>query len=324
MTSNVVPMKGAREAPKADRSHMETLLLTPELVEGWRLPPFQRPLKVNKKVRAIAEELLHNGGIIQGVMSIGQIGGDKVFYLYDGQHRREAAIISGLKEFIADVRICTFDTMSEMSREFVKLNSCIARMGPDDILRGLESSSPQLTKIRKECPYVGYSNIRRNPEAPTLSMSAALRCWVGSSGETPSLTISGKGVADLSEEITDGETEAMVRFLQAARTAWGADLENARLWSNLNLCMTMWLWRQLVLSPKRGLKRSVSLSTEQFRRCLMSVSASTDYIDWLLARKMQERDRTPCLNRLKAIFTSRLKADGFDKPSLPQPSWAAK
>ena len=48
---NVIHIKGAHAAPKADRNSMETMLLTPDLVAQWKLPPFQRPLTVNAKVR---------------------------------------------------------------------------------------------------------------------------------------------------------------------------------------------------------------------------------------------------------------------------------
>jgi hypothetical protein len=34
----------------------------------------------------------------------------------------------------------------------------------------------------------------------------------------------------------------------------------------------------------------------------MSVSANTDYVDWLVGRNLGERDRTPAYGRLKTIF----------------------
>jgi hypothetical protein len=36
---------------------METLIITPDQVNAWRIPPFQRPIKVNAKVQEIAEEM---------------------------------------------------------------------------------------------------------------------------------------------------------------------------------------------------------------------------------------------------------------------------
>lgn len=320
--AHIIPMRGVREAPKADRSKMETLLLTPEIVAEWRLPPFQRPLRVNKKVLAIADELKDNGGFIEGVISLGFVGNNQTLYLYDGQHRIEAAKLSGLTEFIADVRICKFETLVEMGVEFVKLNTAIAKFSPDDVLRGLEASSSALRLIRKECPFVGYENIRRGTTSPTLSMSATMRCWIGAAAETPSITGAGKSAAEIAHELTVAEAEEICRFLKVARAAWGNDLQYSRLWGNLNLCMSMWLWRRLVLEKERGLKRFVVLSEDKFRKCLMSLSATSNYVDWLVGRNMSERDRTPCYQRLKSIFVGRLKDEGIANPKLPAPSWS--
>lgn len=88
----------------------------------------------------------------------------------------------------------------------------------------------------------------------------------------------------------------------------------------------MWLWRRLVLEEERGVKRFVRLTPEQFKKCLMSVSASSDYNDWLRGRVMGDRDRSPCYARLKAIFVARLQDESRDKkkPMMPLPAWASK
>lgn len=321
MTTNVIQMRGAKEAPKADRSRMETLLLTPEIVAEWRLPPFQRPLRLNHKVMTIAEELKTSGGIVEGVISLGTIGSEKTYYLYDGQHRIEAAKLSGLCEFIADVRICRFESMTEMGIAYVNLNTAIARMCPDDVLRGLEGHVPALRSVRKACNFIGYENIRRNTSSPTLSMAAALKCWACSAMETPAQV--SRGAAVVASEMTAEDTETLIRFLLNARSAWGADLEYSRLWGNLNLTMCMWLYRRLVVDKERGAKRFVALNQEQFKKCLMSLSAATDYLDWLVGRSLRERDRSPCFARMKSAFVARLRADGLSNTMLPSPAWAA-
>lgn len=322
MTTNIIQMRGAKEAPKADRSRMETLLLTPEIVAQWRLPPFQRPLRVNHKVMAISEDLKLNGGIVEGVISLGTIGADKTHYLYDGQHRIEAAKLSGLQEFIADVRICRFESMTDMGVEFVNLNTAIVRLCPDDVLRGLEGHVPALGSIRKACGFIGYENIRRNTASPTLSMAAALKCWYCSAQETPAHA--GKGAAVVASEMTADDTEILIRFLNLARAAWGGDLEYARLWGNLNLTLCMWLYRRLVLDRQRGAKRFAVLNPDQFKKCLMSLSAAPDYIDWLVGRALRESDRSPCFNRMKSAFVARLRAEKLSNTMLPSPAWAAK
>lgn len=325
--ATIIPMKGLREAPKAVRSSMETVILTADQMMSWRVPPFQRELRVNDKVRSVAEKLKATGGIVPGIITLGTIGADKTIYIVDGQHRREAFTMSELRECIADVRMCQFDTMAEMAREYVELNSNLVKMRPDDVLRGLEASVRSLCIIRQACEFVGYGNIRRaGSSSPVLSMSAVLRCWAGSASETPGGS-GGKSALHLAEETDESAAQNLVAFLQIARSAWGADQEYFRLWGNLNLTICMWMYRRLVMDKERGIKRYVCLSPDQFRKCLMAVSASSEYLDWLTGRLMGDRDRSPCYMRLKATFQNRLRQDSRDptkKPLLPLPGWASK
>lgn len=87
----------------------------------------------------------------------------------------------------------------------------------------------------------------------------------------------------------------------------------------------MWLYRRLVLDKeRRGTKRYMVLKPGQFQKCLLSLAASESYVDWLMGRRLSDRDRTPAYIRLKTIFTARLKAENFEDPiRYPQPAWAA-
>ena len=168
---NVVAIKGAVAAPRAMRSKMDTIEVTQDLASQWRIPPFQRPLRVNDKVRGISEEIGETG-IIPGVLTLGQIDSGSNTYIVDGQHRIEAFKISAINTAYVDVRVCDFDSMADMGRHFAELNSQIVKMRPDDMLRGLEGSVDALRHVRKECPFVGYTNIRRGDTASALvSMS---------------------------------------------------------------------------------------------------------------------------------------------------------
>jgi hypothetical protein len=40
-------------------------------VLGWKLPAFQRPLRVNAKVLALVEEIRTEGGVIPGILTLG-------------------------------------------------------------------------------------------------------------------------------------------------------------------------------------------------------------------------------------------------------------
>jgi len=324
--TNVVEIRGAQAAPRSERSSMETLIITPEMVDRWQLPPFQRPLKVNPKVQKIAIEM-KTSEVVPGIITLGRLKSSTALYLVDGQHRMQAFRLSELKEAIVDIRVVTFDSMAEMAEEFVELNSAIVKMQPDDILRGLESVSKTLRKIRAECGWVGYSNVRRNKTSksgPILSMSLLIRCWTGSSTDTPSGSMSGRTASTVVTAMDDDTetTSHLIRFLHMAFEAWGRDDEYRRLWGGLNLTMSMWLYRRLVLDKVRGVRRYVVLNDSQFKQCLMSQSADKLYLDWLQGRNMSERDRNPCYIHNRRIFAKRLIAEGTTKALMPTPSWA--
>lgn len=317
-------IKKTRQPPKAVRSHMDTLLCDQETINQWRVPPFQRPVRVNEKVRLMAEGLKQNGAVISGVVTLGTIGADKTKYIVDGQHRMEAFRVSELKECIVDVRICNYDSMGEMAADFVHLNTALVKMRPDDILRGLEGSLPLLQFVRQQCPFISYGQIRRDGSSQaTISMSLTLRCWYSSKGEVPSTSVGSRGVTGIPEEIDDMEGQRLVNFMNIARTAWGNDPEYGRLWSALNLTLCAWLYRRLVLDTDRsGPSRHVVLRTEQFKRCLMGLSASKNYLDWLPGRNLSDRDRGPAYNRIKDVFLKKLGEEGMSvKPKLPSPPW---
>ncbi len=319
-----MPVAPARRIPKAAISLMETALFTRDQTAAWVVPPFQRPLRVNEKVRALAEDLKANGGFIDGVLTLGKLKNDRATYIVDGQHRIEAFKISELPEAIADVRTMTFDTMADMADQFVLLQSSLVKMRPDDVLRGLEASTRSLQIIRHTCDFVGYDNIRRGASSPVVGMSQVLRAWAGSAFETPLAHRSGTTSGQHAKEIDDAEVANLCKFLHVAHAAWGHDHAYSRLWTALNLGLCMWLYRRVVLDHDRsGNKRSTILNTDQFKKCLMSISSEGDYIDWLANRSMTDHHRAPCYRRLRSIFIGRLKTDGVESPKFPQPAWAA-
>lgn len=308
-------VKPSTEAQKITRTTLDTIIVTPKQVQTWKLPSFQRPLKVNHKVMLISAEIAETQ-VIPGTLTLGILKGD--LYLIDGQHRREAFVLANIPEGIVDVRYAHFDSEAEMGDEFVKLNSHIVSLKPDDILRGLEKSNPELATIRKECPYVGYDQVRRNERAPIISMSALLRCWFGSAPEVP--TTGGLTAARLIEVLTKEEVQTLVGFCDLAMTAWGKDKEYARLWSSLNMTVCMWLYRRLVITPYSANVKKIT--REMFQKCLMSVGSDASYTDWLLGKNLRERDRSPCYHRVKSIFAKRIEAETGEKPRLPSPAWS--
>lgn len=312
------------------RSRMDTVMVEMRTIAGWKIPPFQRQLRINEKVREISQQIKDDNGVIPGILTIGILTGgrDAGEYLVDGQHRVEAFRLSECKEAIADVRFVEFDTMAEMGDEYVHLNSAIVRMRPDDVLRGLEGSTPLLGRIREACNFVGYDQIRRGPTSALLSMSLLLRIWEGSAGATP--VAMSKSSLHLASELSEESAQKLCVFLQIAHDAWKLDEGSKRLWGALNLGLCMWLWRRLVLDTTRtGNTRVVVLKNDHFRKCLMSLGANEAYCDWLLGRGMGDRDRGPAYARIKQIFTRRLLeeklgAGATGKVSLPSPAWSQK
>lgn len=318
MSQQLVILKPKTAIEKRTRTTVDTIMLTPERIAKWKLPSGQRPLRENDKVRKLAEVIKQDSGVIPGIITLGVF--DAIYWIIDGQHRIHAFLIGGLKEGYADVRFFHAESLADINREFVELNSKLVTMRPDDFLRGLEGTIPALGQIRKACPFVGYDYIRRNGNhGPVVSMAATLRNWRASNAETPAPT-TGTSAVDLAESIVEEESKGLIDFLNLAHAAFGREPQYARLWTALNMTLCMWLYRKLVLiqySPK-----TPRLDKKLFEKCLMSVSADCNYQDWLLGRHMSERDRSPAYSKLKSIFVKRIEAELGRKVHLPAPAWS--
>lgn len=310
-------LKPTTAAERETQTVLDTVLITPAIVKQWKIPDFQRPLIVNEKVRAAARKIAEDGGVVPDVITLGVL--ESVIYLVDGQHRKEAFLLSDMAEGYADIRTIHFESMQEMSDAFVRLNSTLRNMGPNDILRGLESSRNGLAIIRTACPWVGYDRVRLNESSPLLSMSVVLRCWFSSQPEVPNAaSVSAQRLAD---RITVDEAETLTVFLQSAMRAWGRDIEYQKLWLTLNLTLCAWLYRRIVLNSYSAKTRR--LTVDQFTKALMGLSADAEYVDWLTGRKMGINDRAPAYGRIRAIMVKRLEQETGHRYMFPAPAWAA-
>jgi hypothetical protein len=323
---DIIPLKGRKAAPKAQRSTMETLIITPDQVNAWRIPSWQRPVTVNAKVEEIAAEMREDGVAITGQLTLGKLTGDTAYYVVDGQHRIEAFRLSGMSEIIADIRVVHFDTMAEMADEFVKLNSAIKKISPDDLLRGLAPNIPNLQRIMRECPFVGYAHARRKANSGSLvNLATLLRCWQASYSEVPNNSNSGRTITQIATGMDNESAGNLIKVLNVMVNAWGRDPEYYKLWGNLNLTICLWLYRRLVLDTvRKGSARVIIMTETQFKQCLMALSADSHYVMWLQGRLLNDRDRSPALQRIKTIWSRRLIEGGTPKPNLPSPNWASK
>lgn len=323
MTATIVKIPGLRDVPASTartvKSSMDTVIVSPDAIAKWKIPPFQRPLKMNAKIRELVDSLKAEGGIIPGVITIGVLSGER--YLVDGQHRIEAFKLTELEEGIVNVRLCHFDSLADMAQEFVNLNSAFVRLKTDDILRGLESSNDALRRLRRKCPFVGYGYFWANPSAPIISANTVINLWFSTDGDTP-MRRGGVNTSDLADWLAeDGRADKLADCLECCFTAWGRDKENRRMWSTLNLGLCMWIWKQTVTGKWSG--KSAQITPAIFTKCLMSLSADHEYIDWLHGRaKLSDRDRAPAYRRIRKSFVTRMREEGIARTYFPAPAWA--
>lgn len=294
-------------------TRVEVITFTPERAKEWKIPSFQRPLKVNEKVRALADSIARDGGVLPGILTFGVLEGAQ--YLVDGQHRREAFLMSGKPDGYADARFMDFDSMAHMADEYVRLNSALVKMSPDDILRGLEPSIDTLKSIRKACPFVGYSASRNTERSPILSMSRTLRSWSMASLDVPA---GAKSAVSFVQEMDVTKTNELIAFLTAALDAWGRDLEYERLWSSLNLTLCMWLYKRMVVTSWSA--KSTRMDLEMFRLCLVAL-VNEKYVDWLQGKLLSDIHRAPAYARIATIMKERLSKANWKNVSFPAPDW---
>lgn len=327
MTTNLKIVKPTTEAERQTRTTMDCWSFSVESAREWKLPPFQRGLRVGSKVQDVAQQIAASGGVLPGVICIGVLEGER--FLVDGQHRREAFFMAceivrakGLPDLtgFADVRIAHFSSMAEMADEFARLNSHLVAMRPDDMLRALESSCAEMAKVRRGCPFIGYDQIRRGDRSPVVSMSAALRTWVGSRHDVPHS--SGTSAAEMARELSEEESSGMVRFFSCGHQAWGGDRAYHKMWSSLNLIVCAWIYRRIVLSAYS--QKTEQIGDREFAACLMQLSADSTYGQWLVGRHLSSRDLGPAYLRVKNLFAIRLEHDSGRRHYLPQPAWASK
>jgi hypothetical protein len=301
----------------------DLMVFTPALLATFKVGSFQRPITVNAKVHQLAAKLKATGGILEdSIIQLGVWMG--FFYFIDGQHRGKAFLLSGLPEMLVKTTVTYYEDGPEgekaMAQAYLDANRQIVRQKPDDMMRALECINPVVKQIKSACPFIGYDQVRRSDGSPVLSMSTTLRCWTASANEVPGGN-SGSSM-DNAENLSAADAKNLIQFLNIAFKAWGREPENHRLWAALNLTLCMWLYRRIVIGTYS--QRSAKLDDDMFIKCLMGVSATALYIDWLVGRNTSERDRSPCYGRLREIFAKRIQLETGKKPAMPSPPWFHK
>lgn len=318
MNSNAMRLvKPTSPMEKVTNTVVDTKEITPKLIAAWKSPPFQRDMRFTPRVQEVSDEIRANGGVVSGIITLGVL--EEVIYIIDGQHRLAAFLATGLLLGYADVRTHWFDEMGAMATEYVRLNSRLVQLRPDDILRGMEPSSEVLQRIRRKCPFIGYDMVRRSQRGPVVSMSLFVRTWQGTKNETPA---AGSAVNALNA-MDEAETSAAIEFAGLCFEAWRRDVEHGRLWSMANLTLCAWLYRRIVLGERMtSNSRTARFTKDEFRKCLMALAADPLYLDYLVGRNPSDRDRAPTYARIKTLFQTRYHTDTGKKVRLPSPAWA--
>ena len=306
-------------AEKAVGVTYDIITVTPDDLRAWRLPPCQRELSVNSKVRAMSVKIREGGGVIFEPISLARIDGHT--YLVDGQHRREAALLSECEIMYVEIRWLHVRTLNEVAALFDRMQQKLVIMRPDDTLRARESSVAGMLRIRAACPFVGYDRIRRQGNGPMISMGMVLRAWFGAVSETPSPSnLNPDTLVESIKVNLQNDVNNCTDYITACYDAWGRESTNKRLWMGLNLTLCAWLYQRLVTGQYSG--KTTKLTKEGFKHCLMSVAADPNYSAWLVDRTLRERDRAAAYTKLKQIFAKRITLDTGKKPMLTQPAWA--
>jgi len=305
----------------------QVMILTPAIIKAWEAPTCQRPLSINKNVKALTSIMLNPYVNMPGTILLGIWNGKT--YLIDGQHRGYAFLQTNRPTIDALVEIHHYvdGPAGEvaMSLEYIERNKQLVVRKADDTLRAMEAFTPMLRTLRDNCPFVAYSRIHSSGSTVRrmISMSNLLRYWTCAGNEAPATFATAEQIA---KTLTQEQVDTITPFLNMCLAAWGYDKENDDMWCQLNMTVTMWLYRHTVLDTGSALARITKISPETFQRCLVATSVDTDYCLWLNAikKKAFTDSRSACLRRLREIFAKVLcSVTGMKRSNLrmPQPDW---
>lgn len=345
-TATALKMPGASALPrsfsKVGRPIFATEIITPDSLNQWSHPAFQRPLIINEDVKNVARRMQLEAAedregmcTIPGTVEFGRHEGKDV--LIDGQHRihgafamasgtrriegMDAVLVEGgvlAKCALVDVKITPYETFAEMAEAFANFNKKLVALKPDDLLRAREESNPWLKAIRIACPFIGYDKNKNTKDTVMISMSAAIRTWFGS-GHTPA---SGPECDRAQRALDADESKHIISFFQAAEKAGWCEAQYTRLWSTLNIGLNMWIWRKTVLGTAnkfRGGTASMVLTAAQYSECMKELRGSAEYQKWLASRSLRFQDRIPTYDYIKELFAPALARLGLVGARFPQP-----
>lgn len=330
-----------RSIKTEDRPIQGTAIFTPERLDEWNRPEFQRPLLINQDVQGMARKMMLEAAAdkegmcsIPGIILFGRFLGDD--YLLDGQHRIFGAFalacgkraLEGTTEFLteggvrpkmalASTETRHYNSLSEMAQAFVNAQKKLVALKADDSLRALEYTNTYLRDLREACPFIGYEKNKNTKDRIMISMSAAIRTWFGS-GATPA---TGPECSRAASYLDETETARLISFFIACERAGWVDSMWPNLWGTLNIGLNMWLWRKLVLGKEnkfRGGGDFMALTVQQYAECMKGLK-TPEYAKFLKSRALRFQDRLITYEYIQDLFMPELARQGIIGPKFPVP-----
>ena len=314
------------------QSRVVKIKLTPEVINSWLIPDWQRHVRTNPKGRQLCEDIKEIP-ILESMIIVGVIQrrGKYVLYLLDGHHRKEHFLKSGAPYIIIDVKFAYVETMGEMADLYLKCQDQIVKSSPNDNLKGLAVNSKTLNHIIKHCTCVTLDAARSGASNASVTMSTVIQVWYDSNLDPPKRNTLGsppKSITDLAKKLTMRDAETIVAFIKICEEVFGFNNESSALWKHINLVLCLWLYRVMVLKTEwegcEGYKVTY-LDDKRFGIGLSALRHSRFYSSMTNKRLGSAVDRKEAyLNMTRWFLSGFPNNNGRTRVRLPKPTWASK
>ena len=315
-----------------NRSRVVKIRLTPEVINSWLKPDWQRPIRYNAKGRQLCE-VLKTTHKLDSVLLVGVVkrrNGKYLLYLVDGHHRKTIFLKAGIPYMDVDVKFVYVDEVEDLSDVYLTCQDQITKSTANDNLKGLAVTNNAISTIGSKCEFITYEGVRLGTTTSSVNMSTVIQIWYDSMLDPPkknTLTPS-KSITELAKKLTDDEADQIVQFMLLCKDRFEFTKLSSGLWKHINLVLCLWLYRILVWKEvwEGGEEYSVThLTPKQFGVGLSGLKNDKYYLTLNKKKLSSPVDRKEAYQSIAKLFASNLRAHGVvSNPKLPKPQWAAK
>jgi hypothetical protein len=313
-------------------SRVVKIKLTPEVINGWEIPYWQRTVRYNTKVREIVEGLRKDPKL-DSMLIVGVLKkrGKYHLFLVDGHHRKDAFNRSGVPYLNIDVKFVYVETMGEMAELYLRCQGQISRSTADNNLKGVAVTHKQIADINSECGCITYDGVRLGTSTASVSMSTVVQIWYDSMLDPPKKNSGSpsKTITELASNLTTRDAEKIVEFILLCKERFGFSELSCGLWKHINLTLCLWLYRIMVWregwAEGEDYSRVTVLTPKQFGTGLSGLVNGRFYQTLNHKSLSSVADRKETFRSIVRLFSSNLTTYNVVKtPKLPKPPWAAK